>query len=409
MADLQFAPWLARKSWDQAVRFSILIAWLLPPAALAVHAPGLRDPRLYADPAWRSLLAWHVTVELTCLAVLLVDRAAPALRGREATLNVFCALVMVLCTWGGIAGWQTMQDFALYSLGTTFIATAVCTPRPVRRPMYVLSILAIVAAVQAQVQDGLALLAVMANPVAVAVICDTLDRYVFERHAELHAEQRRTEAERARADAVLYNVLPAAVADQLKREQRAGAAKYDNMGVLFADIAGFTQFSRSLPPDALVFILNQIFSAFDALVERHGVEKIKTIGDAYMVASPAGAAPLARLALDMFEAMERYNAANGTRLQMRAGMHVGPAVAGIVGTKRFLYDVWGDTVNIASRMESSGEPGTIQTTEAVYLQLRERFLFERGGPRSIKGQGTLPVYLLMGPVRQPAAQCQAVA
>jgi adenylate cyclase len=186
------------------------------------------------------------------------------------------------------------------------------------------------------------------------------------------------EREHARADKVLYNVLPASIADELKRDDKVNAVKFDNMGVLFADIAGFTSFSRALPPEALVLVLNQIFSAFDALVERHGLEKIKTIGDAYMVVSHHRLDVMCELGLEMVEAMARYNRENGTRLGMRVGIHAGPAVAGVIGVKRFLSDVWGDTVNVASRMESTGEPGAVHVSDAVYAQTHERFACGRG-------------------------------
>jgi adenylate cyclase len=220
------------------------------------------------------------------------------------------------------------------------------------------------------------------------------------RSAELYAEMQRAKGERARADKVLYNVLPASIADELKREGRVNAVKFDNMGVLFAGIAGFTSFSRALPPDALVLVLNQIFSAFDALVEHYGLEKIKSIGDAYMVVAHHRLDALGQLALDMGEAMRRYNRGNGngngTDLAMRIGIHAGPAVAGVIGVKRLLYDVWGDTVNVASRMESSGEPGTVHVSEAVYLQTRQYFSSTAREPIHIMGRGRMSTYWLLG-------------
>ncbi len=248
-----------------------------------------------------------------------------------------------------------------------------------------------------RVEDGVELLAALVNPFCVVVLCIELDRFMLARNAELYAEMQRAEAERARADKVLYNVLPASIADELKRDDKVNAVKFDNMGVLFADIAGFTSFSRALPPDALVLVLNQIFSAFDGLVEKYGLEKIKTIGDAYMVVAHHRLDALGRLALDMGEAIRRYNSGNGTELAMRIGIHAGPAVAGVIGVKRFLYDVWGDTVNVASRMESSGEPGAVHVSEAVYLQTRQHFSFAAREPIDIKGRGRMATYWLLGP------------
>jgi adenylate cyclase len=156
-----------------------------------------------------------------------------------------------------------------------------------------------------------------------------------------------------------------------------------------------------LPPDALVLVLNQIFSAFDGLVEKYGLEKIKTIGDAYMVVAHHRLDALGQLALDMGEAIRRYNSGNGTELAMRIGIHAGPAVAGVIGVKRFLYDVWGDTVNVASRMESSGEPGAVHVSEAVYLQTRQHFSFAAREPIELKGRGRMATYWLLGPSEPP--------
>jgi adenylate cyclase len=226
------------------------------------------------------------------------------------------------------------------------------------------------------------------------VLCIELDKFTLARNLDLHAEMQRAEAECARADKVLYNVLPASIADELKRADKVNAVKFDNMGVLFADIAGFTRFSRALPPDALVLVLNQIFSSFDDLVEKYGLEKIKTIGDAYMVVSQHRLDDLGQLALDMGDAIRRYNAASGTQLALRIGIHVGPAVAGVIGIKRFLYDVWGDTVNVASRMEASGASGQIHVTEAVAAQAADRFVFHRREQVEIRGRGPMTTYWL---------------
>jgi class 3 adenylate cyclase len=305
---------------------------------------------------------------------------------------------MLLATWIGAVHGAMWGDLSIYAAGATFVAAVMCTPSPVRKPMYLLSFGALSLAVALRGYAGLALLAALVNPFCILVLCTALDELMLARNAELYAEMQRAESECARADKVLYNVLPASIADELKREDKVNAVKFDNMGVLFADIAGFTSFSRSLPPDALVLVLNQIFSAFDGLVEKYGLEKIKTIGDAYMVVAHHRLDSLGWLALDMGEALQRYNTANGTQLAMRIGMHAGPAVAGVIGVKRFLYDVWGDTVNVASRMEASGEPGAVHVSETVYLQTRQHFAFAAREPIELKGRGRMATYWLLGPV-----------
>jgi len=372
-----FDEWLTRKSWDLCVRYCKVVALLMLPATLAINGPLIQEGGFATERSDWWLLAWQAAVELTCIAMLLLNRWRPALRGRVLPLYVFCGLFMLLTTWAGVrAVLIGGGGLLVYAAGSTFIAAVICTPLPVRRPMYAFSLLALALAAGSGGDDPADIIAALVHPFCVVVLCIELDKVTFARSVELFAERQKVEHERARADKVLYNVLPASIADELKREDKVNAVKFENMGVLFADIAGFTSFSRSLPPDALVLVLNEIFSAFDELVERHSLEKIKTIGDAYMVVSHHRLGTMGELALEMVEAMERYNRANGTRLAMRIGIHAGPAVAGVIGVKRFLYDVWGDTVNVASRMESTGAPGAIHVTDSVYRQTRGRFAFE---------------------------------
>jgi len=400
--DGAFREWLARKSWAQAVRYSKTVSWLIVLAALALDLPlviheGLSTPSV----AW--LVGWQASVLLTCAAVLLVDRWVPALRGREVALYVFCAMFMVLTTWAGVRARLTGDDgMIVYAMGSTFIAAVISTPRLVRRPMYALSLVALGVPVWWMTRDLEAVFGSLILPFCAVVLCIELDRFTYSRNRELFREKMRAQSEQARADNVLYNVLPVPIADELKETGRLKAVKHENMAVLFADIAGFTGFSRALPPDALVLVLNQIFSSFDELVERHGVEKIKTIGDGYMVASAGRVHAMCDLALEMRDAMERYNRANGTQLGMRIGMHVGPTVAGVIGSRRIQYDVWGDSVNVASRMEATGAPGAIHVTQAVFLQAGGSFTFEAREPVEIKGRGSMATWWLTG--RATAAQ-----
>jgi len=396
MAEKLFRDWLVLKSWTQGVRYSKVVACLLPLGALAIHARFIgKDWQSFAAAsAW--LLAWHITAELFFITIIVLDRWVPQVRGREWALNAACAVAVALATWLCIVDGQLRADLSIYAAGLTFVAAVMCTPRPVRRPMYVLSFLVLATAVALKADESAAALAALVNPFCVVVLCIELDKFTYARNLELFAQTQRAEAECARADKVLYNAFPASIADELKRDGKVKAVKFENMGVLFADIAGFTNFSRTLPPDALVLVLNDIFSSFDDLVDRYALEKIKTIGDAYMVVSHQRLTDLGQLALDMGDAVLRYNKANGTGLGMRIGIHVGPTVAGVIGVKRFLYDVWGDTVNVASRMEASGEPGAIHVTEAVYLQTRESFEFSAREPINLRDRGRMSTYWLLG-------------
>jgi adenylate cyclase len=202
--------------------------------------------------------------------------------------------------------------------------------------------------------------------------------------------------ERERSERLLLNVLPQPIADRLKAGESLIADGAPEVGVLFADIADFTPLSERLAPDQLVRLLNDVFSAFDDLAAAHGLEKIKTIGDAYMVASgllhahEAHAEELARMALEMRGEARRLGS-----LQLRIGIDVGPVVAGVIGRSKFNYDLWGDTVNSASRMESHGIPGAIQATERAYERLKDAFEFEERGTIDVKGKGPMRTFLLL--------------
>ena len=391
-ADGAFRRWLAHRSWCLSVRYCNVVALLLPPAAIATDLPLLR--RGIGDITWLAL--WQVTAELVCLTMLLTDRWWPGVRGKEAPLYAFCAVFIALCTWIGAVDGAMRGDYAIYAAGLTFGAGVASTPRRMRQPLYAASLLVLAVPVwQRDGGDAILVVSALVNPFCVVVLCLWLDRFTHSRDLALYQQTQRAHLERARADALLHNVLPLAVAEELKRERRITARKFENLGVLFADIAGFTHYAKRLPPDALVVMLDEIFTCFDAQVERHGVEKIKTIGDAYMAVADAGVPALCELALDLRDALDRYNRSNGTQLAMRIGIHVGPAVAGVLGTKRFLYDVWGDTVNVASRVESAGRAGSIHVTDAVVQQATTGFTFASRGMTDLQGRGRVLTYWLV--------------
>jgi len=216
--------------------------------------------------------------------------------------------------------------------------------------------------------------------------------------------------ERDRAERLLLNVLPEAVANRLKLGQATIADSFAEVTVLFADIVDFTSLSARISAEQLVEMLNQVFSAFDQLAEKHNVEKIKTIGDAYMIVSglngphPNRPEAVAEMALEMQAALRRLSEITGIDLNVRIGIDTGPVVAGVIGTKKFIYDLWGDTVNTASRMESQGLAGRIQVTQRFYELLMDRYRFEKRGAIQVKGKGEMTAYLLDGhpPVGNPA-------
>lgn len=210
--------------------------------------------------------------------------------------------------------------------------------------------------------------------------------------------------ERERSERLLLDVLPNAIVERLKNGEKTIADDIDEVTVLFCDLVGFTEFSTNLTAAEVVRRLDEIFLRFDTLVENHGLEKIKTIGDAYLVvgglpgSNPDHANAIAELALEMRDTMAEVNNFHPELLEFRIGIHTGPIVAGVIGRKRFTYDVWGDAVNIASRMESHGVPGKIQVSESSHKLLQDTFLFESRGSVPIKGVGDMKTYFLNGPL-----------
>ena len=211
------------------------------------------------------------------------------------------------------------------------------------------------------------------------------------------------ELEYERSETLLANILPTSIADRLKDPARNIIAdKYDDASVLFADIAGFTERASDMPPEQLIRFLNRLYSDFDALVDKHGLEKIKVSGDSYMVVSgvPQPRADhveaLASFALDMADAASRLRDSLGNPLPLRIGLASGPVVAGVVGSRRFFYDVWGDAVNVASRMESTDSVGRIQVPEDVYQRLRNDFVLQERGAVDVKGKGLMRTWYLVG-------------
>ena len=227
--------------------------------------------------------------------------------------------------------------------------------------------------------------------------------------AALAQEHRLLEIERDRSEQLLLNILPAPIAEQLREGQTTIAESQHDVSILFADLVGFTPLAEALGPGALVELLNEVFSGFDDLADATGLEKIKTVGDAYMV---AGGIPIARpdhlvavldMALHMGAVADRVGERYGRPLQLRIGVDSGPVVAGVIGRRKFSYDLWGDTVNSASRMESRGLPGRIQVTERVASAVDEFYEFEARGSVEVKGKGAMPTFFLVGPrVSSPA-------
>lgn len=210
------------------------------------------------------------------------------------------------------------------------------------------------------------------------------------------------ELERGRTEALVQNLLPMRIANRLKAGEKIIAESHGEATVLFADLVGFTSLTKRLSPGHLVEVLNDIFSLLDELTERHGVEKIKTIGDAYMVVAGAGvtrvntASGIADFALDMVRDINNYAVANDFPLALRVGISTGQVISGVIGTKKLSFDLWGDTVNLASRMESNSGQGQIQVSETTYWRLHGQYEFSARRRIAVEGMGEVETYFLLG-------------
>jgi adenylate cyclase len=218
----------------------------------------------------------------------------------------------------------------------------------------------------------------------------------------LDEAHRLLQIEQERSEKLLLNILPGAIAERLKNSSQTIADGFADVSVMFVDIVNFTRVAEGLTPQQVFAMLNRIFSSFDELAEKYGMEKIKTIGDAYMVAGGLNSAmadytdAIADMALDMRDLLHRDFNVNQMHLEVRIGVGTGPVVAGVVGKKKFIYDLWGDTVNIASRITSEGVPGMIQVDEVTYRRLHERYDFQEPQTIYLKGKGNMVVYRLVG-------------
>ena len=364
-------------------------------------------------------------VSLGTLLVYLVTRNFDLFRVLQLSLYLFFPFVL---QWQ-LGDFITASGFVLWGLLAPIVAVLVYSPRD-SIPWFVAYIVLIVAAAGADyylfaegakpapVPPKTIVVFFALNFVAISSVVYFLLRYAaVERDkskARMEEAHRLLQAEQERSERLLLNILPGPVAERLKMEDGTIADGFADVTVMFADIVNFTTLAEGMSPNQIFAMLNKVFSSFDSLAERHGLEKIKTIGDAYMV---AGGFPeerdghvndVAAMALDMLQAVTKCNSEMEQSVNIRIGIHSGPAVAGVIGIKKFVYDVWGDTVNTASRMESSGLPGRIQLSERAETLLSKDFICEERGTVEVKGKGCMKTFWLLGRRSiEPAAVGQA--
>ena len=259
--------------------------------------------------------------------------------------------------------------------------------------------------VETKLPDNLVSILFVSNISAVTFLTFYVLRYFVNQNElvkkKLKHEQELLAAEREKSEKLLLNILPASIAQRLKEGEKVIANEHNEAAILFADIVGFTNISQNVTPAMLVENLNKIFSHFDNLVEKYGLEKIKTIGDSYMAASgltefkQEHIRNMADLALAMVAGIQKFSLDGKTNCDVRIGIHVGPVIAGVIGSKKFSYDIWGDAVNTASRMESSGEAGKIQISQKFYEHIKDGYECQYRGQTEIKGKGIMNLYFLV--------------
>ena len=271
--------------------------------------------------------------------------------------------------------------------------------------IYQIAIINFPTTTEIKVLMSLAIWTIESSCIISGYVLESSSRQLFIQGLKIEEQQQLLAKEREKSERLLQNILPVNIAERLKNNEKIIADKHSNVSVLFADIVNFTSLSQRLSAEEIVNLLDEIFSIFDNLVEKYGLEKIKTIGDAYMVV--AGLTPgqrnhrqdIVNLAVDMISATQLYK---NKDISIRIGIHTGPVVAGVIGKKKFLFDLWGDTVNTASRMESHGLPNHIQITEETFEFVKEDYPFTDRGLIDIKGKGEIRTYIYQPPSLEAA-------
>jgi class 3 adenylate cyclase len=362
---------LVSTAW--AIRFGAF-----PPVAIAVlGATFARSyPRLHSG----AMLAFGMTVNLV---VIWIGAIAP-----PAGFFIYSSYAVLFVTLGPFIARMNVLTQIVYTLLSIalFVAFGVRVSHP--STAVLVSIATTIGAM-----GGIGAI--------VAAHIEGQAREMFVQRRTIRAQLVELDSERAKSEALLLNILPASVARRLKDDGRAIADGFAEVTVLFADIVGFTKLAERLSPVEVVRRLNQLFSTFDDLADELGVEKIKTIGDAYMAVAGLSrqdvrhAHTMAEMALGMLKRVSDFGGAHEDPLSIRIGLNTGPVVAGVIGKKKFIYDVWGDTVNTASRMESHGGAGHIHVTEETRQRLADSYVFEARGEIDVKGKGPMRTHYLV--------------
>jgi adenylate cyclase len=376
---------------------------LLVLSALLFIPPSLVWSALYFvfdEPLSAAIPLVYVLVTLLGLASFALTRRFALLRWIELALILALPFALQLT----LGGFVPSSGVVLWSLLAPIGALVFGAPRAALWLVAFLALVATAGVLEGSLRgtnalpDWLRTTFFVLNIVAISTLAVTL-LAVFNRQRDqaMHL----LAAEQGRSEGLLLNILPKQIAERLKAGERRIADAHQDATVLFADLVGSTALALELAPDALIGVLNDVFSRIDELAERHGIEKIRTIGDNWMGVSgvprtrPDHAQAGVRMALDVRDFVERYRTPDGRSLAVRIGLNSGPLVAGVIGKHKFVYDIWSDTVNTASRMESQGVAGRVQVSEATYALVKDDFVCEERGAIDVRGHGLLTTYFVV--------------
>jgi class 3 adenylate cyclase len=366
-----------------------------------IYLAGLQDQyRMYGD-----LVVFRVLC-ISSIALWLVfeHRLRDCLTTAQATVMTRITLaIALLVSISHVLLSQTLaMDASIFALVQFFVAGMLVTPNRLKLAFYPVSYALLITGVLLINDSLLVALAICVNTFFIASSAMVADEVWFRAASNNFILRKTLSEERRRSDELLRNILPDPIAERLKRGEGHVVEFHDDVTVLFADVVGFTQLASELSPTRLIHLLESLFKAFDEIAEQHGVEKIKTVGDAYMAAAGVPDAlddhadRIARTALAMVDAAEALGRETGMPLTLRIGIDSGPAISGVIAQKKYAYDLWGDTVNTASRMETSGSVGRIHVSDAFRERLGSRYQFERRGTLEVKGKGFVPSHFLIG-------------
>ena len=365
--EVHLSAWLIRYAISGPLG-ALLVAFVLRNRRWELHQP--------------AMLVFGLTVNTV---VLWIASIAP-----PAGFFIYAGFAVIFVTLGPFLARMNVKTQVVYTVLTIGIYNVFDALEAHAAPMYQLSI-------------DLSLFTLGAIGTLAARQLEIQGRLAFIQRRVIREQMAALDVERQRSESLLLNVLPRRIAERLKNEPDTTIAeRFPSATVLFSDIVGFTELSARLAPDEIVRRLDEVFTRFDVIADQLQLEKIKTIGDAYMVAGgvPARrsdhAAAVCEMALRMRESLAELAQRTSEPIGVRIGIHTGPVVAGVIGKKKFIYDVWGDTVNTASRMESHGVPGSIQVSETTYEATKDAFVYESRGTISVKGKGEMTTYFLIG-------------